>query len=138
MVTYLSSWFIILSYSEVAIEQVRQASLMSSDSISGYQALQGYVSSLVQSLSAVEEEYSSQRLNLAKFVEQVRDQTWVDIKLVLSTLVALFLPFCAFDINFVAAPWSPLLKNWHGQARLTIFHAQCRTEKPLNLLFSIF
>ena len=68
---------------------------MSSDSMTGYQALQGYVLNLVQSLSAVEEESSNQRLNLAKFLEQVRDKTWMDIKLVLSTLVALSLPFCA-------------------------------------------
>jgi hypothetical protein len=84
-----------LLYSEVAIEQVRQAFSMSSDSMTGYQALQGYVLNLVPSLSAVEEESSDQRLNLTKFLEQVRDKTWIDIKLDLSTLVALFLPFCA-------------------------------------------
>ena len=83
--------------SEEAIGQVRQASSMSSDSMTGYQALQGYVLNLVQSLSAVEEESSNQRLNLTKFLEQVRDKTWIDIKLVLSTLVALFLPFCALN-----------------------------------------
>jgi hypothetical protein len=82
-------------YSEVAIEQVSQASSMSSNTMNGYQALQAYVSNLVQSLSAVGEESSNQRLNLAKFLEQVRDKNWVDIKLVLSTLVALSLPFCA-------------------------------------------
>ena len=84
-----------LLYSEVAIERVRQASSVSSDSMTGYQALQGYVLNLVQSLSAFEEESSNQRLNLSKFLEQVRDKTWIDIKLDLSTLVALFLPFCA-------------------------------------------
>ena len=68
---------------------------MSSESMNSYQALQGYVSNLVQSLSTVEEESSNQRLNLAKFLEQVRDKTWVNIKLVLSTLVALSLLFCA-------------------------------------------
>jgi len=61
--------------------------------MNGYQALQGYVLNLSQSLSAVEEESGNQRLNLATFLEQVRDKTWVDIKLVLSTLVALSLPF---------------------------------------------
>ena len=91
----LINLFVILSYSEVAIEQVRQASSISSDATIGYQALQGYVSNLVQSLSAVEEESSNQCLNLAKLLEQVRHKTWVDIKLVLSTLVALSLPFCA-------------------------------------------
>lgn len=68
---------------------------MSSDSMNGYQALQGYVLNLVQSLSAVEEESGNQRLNLTKFLEKVRDKTWIDIKLDLSTSVALFLPFCA-------------------------------------------
>jgi len=61
--------------------------------MNGYQALQGYVLNLSQSLSTVEEESGNQRLNLATFLEQVRDKTWVDIKLVLSTLVALSLPF---------------------------------------------
>lgn len=101
-----------LLYSEVAIEQVRQASSMSSDSMTGYQALQSYVLNLVQSLSAVEEESSNQRLNLTKFLEHVRDKTWIDIKLDLSTLVALFLPFCALNIhNFTAVLWSQLPKN---------------------------
>lgn len=68
---------------------------MSSHSMTGYQALQGYVLNLVQSLSAVEKESSNQRLNLVKFLEQVRDKAWIDIKLVLFTLVALFLPFCS-------------------------------------------
>ena len=66
---------------------------MSFDSMTGYQALQGYVLNLVHSLSIVEEESSNQRLNLVKFLEQVRDKTWIDIKLVLSTLVALLLHF---------------------------------------------
>ena len=84
-----------LLYSEAAIEQVRLASSMSSDSMTGYQTLQSYVLNLVQSLSAVEEESNNQRLNLTNFLEHVRDKTWIDIKLDLSTLVALSLPFCA-------------------------------------------
>lgn len=89
-----------LLYSEVAIVQVRQASSMSSDSMTGYQALQGYVLNLVRPLSAVEEESSNGRLNLTKFLEQLRVKTWIDIKLDLSTLVALFLPFCALISTF--------------------------------------
>ena len=89
----LISSFVILLYSEDAIETVRLAAAISPDSMNGYQALRSYVSNLIQSLSAVEEESSNQRLNLVKFLEQVRDKTWVDIKLVLSTLVALSQPF---------------------------------------------
>ena len=127
-----------LSYSEVAIEQVRQTSSISPESMNGYQALQAYVSNLVQSLSTVEGESTNQPLNLVKFLEQVRDKTWVDIKLVLSTSVALSLHFCALIYKFVAVPWSQLPQNWGGRAKSIIFHAQCRTEKPLNLLFLIF
>lgn len=89
----LISSFTILPYSEVAIKQVHQASSISTDSMSNYQALQSYVSGTVQSLSVVQEESSDQRLNLANFLEQVRDKTWVDIKLVLSTLVAVCIFF---------------------------------------------
>ena len=95
MVTFFDLLVIKLLFSEIAIEQVRQASSISSDSMAGYQALQSYVLNLVKSLCAVEEESSNGRLNLTKFLEQVRDKTWIDIKLDLSTLVALFLPFCA-------------------------------------------
>ena len=135
----LISSFTILPYSEVAIKQVHQASSISTDSMSNYQALQSYVSGTVQSLSVVQEESSDQRLNLANFLEQVRDKTWVDIKLVLSTLVAVCIFFLCVNIyNFPAARWSQLPKMWDGQARLIIFHVQRRIEKPLNLPFSIF
>lgn len=107
--------------------------------MNGYQVLQGYVSNLVQSLSAIEEESNSQRLNLANFLEQLRDQTWVDIKLVLSKLVPHSILFLCINIyKFSAVPWSWLPKKWDGQARSIIFHVQCRTEKPLKLPFPIF
>jgi len=73
--------------SEEALLQVQQAKLVSVESLKGYQSLQSYVATVVQSCSTVENDTETQQLSLVTFLENTRDKSWADIKLALFKLV---------------------------------------------------
>ncbi|KAH9486638.1 RAD50-interacting protein 1 [Psilocybe cubensis] len=73
-----------LKLSEGAVENVRQASKISKESVNAYGELQKYVTSIVDACSAVED-LNQQGLNLVSFMKNLRDRTWVDMKGILSS-----------------------------------------------------
>ncbi|KAE9401979.1 hypothetical protein BT96DRAFT_918567 [Gymnopus androsaceus JB14] len=78
----------VLELSESSIQEIESlpvSSSISTSSVTQFQALQAFVSSVANACSSVEDGAGKQKLHLVGFLERVRDRTWVDIKKRLST-----------------------------------------------------
>ena len=75
-------WYIL--HSEGAVEEAKNTTRVTNDSMDSYRALQTYVATITRSSSPNEAGSAYQRLNLITFLEVLRDKTWNDIKSVLS------------------------------------------------------
>ncbi|KII93691.1 hypothetical protein PLICRDRAFT_101630 [Plicaturopsis crispa FD-325 SS-3] len=74
-----------LSLSESALQQIRDASSpISQSSLSSYQSLQEFTSSVSTACSRAEDGAGQQSLHLVRFLSRMRDKAWFDIKGVLS------------------------------------------------------
>ncbi|KAJ3971227.1 TIP-1 family-domain-containing protein [Lentinula raphanica] len=77
-----------LELSELSVQQIEsvpQATSISTSSVSQFQALRNFVSSVADACSSVEDGAGKQTLHLVNFLERVRDGTWLDLKKHLST-----------------------------------------------------
>lgn len=72
-------------HSESAVQQIRDSASLTS--LSEYEELQRFVSSVSRVCTKIEEVAGQQELHIITFLGNVRDKTWQDIKGVLSTYV---------------------------------------------------
>lgn len=73
-----------ISPSELAVEQLRAAKdSVGAGSVTEYQSLQTFVSSVASSCAQVADASGQQELALVTFLEKTRDRTWSDMKGVL-------------------------------------------------------
>ncbi|KAF8203135.1 TIP-1 family-domain-containing protein [Pholiota molesta] len=73
----------VLKLSEEAIEEAKNTTKVTNESMKCYRTLQTYVQTVTKSSSIDEAGPTEQRLNLITFLETLRDKTWADIKSVL-------------------------------------------------------
>ncbi|CAA7259953.1 unnamed protein product [Cyclocybe aegerita] len=71
-----------LKLSEDAVDSIRKSTILSTESMKPFKALQSYVFQVADTFSTLEDE-PKQRLNLVVFLEGLRDRTWAGIKGVL-------------------------------------------------------
>ncbi|KAF9065415.1 TIP-1 family-domain-containing protein [Rhodocollybia butyracea] len=77
-----------LALSESSIQQIESllpSAPISSSSVSQFQALQTFVTSVADTCTSVEDGAGTQQLHLVSFLERIRNRTWVDIKKSIST-----------------------------------------------------
>lgn len=75
----------LIKRSESAIQQIHaSASSITEASVTEYQSLQDFVTTVTKSCSKVDDVAGKQTLQLVTFLDKIRDKTWTDMKGVLS------------------------------------------------------
>jgi len=74
--------------SEVAIQELESASVITIASITGYISLQDFVVKVSTTCSKAEVGNGNQNLHIVTFLNHLRDKTWADMKAILSKSVS--------------------------------------------------
>ncbi|TFK76768.1 hypothetical protein BDN72DRAFT_806866 [Pluteus cervinus] len=118
-----------LKLSELACQQVRDASGISLSTLQGYQSLQSFVTKVSDSCSTVEDGSGKQTLHLVNFLTRVEEKSWMSIKAILSSALLTASEKIGWPTPVDYALVAPADRNAFERAFLDLLRLQSFGEK---------